>query len=303
MQLEGGNLTIKKFIRNEDGVLVEGSSLNGSVRYEVTRDKKDGRIHRDIRAENIWLSLYRYSESTPFNVTWMSCTSSGKPLENPTQWNTHEQGAYFNIDMGDFAKLKDAENFALGFAYDYREYGNFFLYDPANPMFERLKGEPKYRDRINISEIPVLWKYNRETQQYNGIKIQIPHNKISKEALEKTKEETKRRLELREKIKNGGEDTRIMVKVLLNVDLGDLGQAISDKLLEEVSTVDGVGADGDSVYNVDDVVVDVKNTGEVEATFYLERESGKFTSADELREEIVNSISSIDIDLPISVTE
>ncbi len=303
MQLEGGNLTIKKFIRNEDGVLVEGSSLNGSVRYEVTRDKKDGRIHRDIRAENIWLSLYRYSESTPFNVTWMSCTSSGKPLENPTQWNTHEQGAYFNIDMGDFAKLKDAENFALGFAYDYREYGDFFLYDPANPMFERLKGEPKYGDRINISEIPVLWKYNRETQQYNGIKIQIPHNKISKEALEKTKEETKRRLELREKIKNGGEDTRIMVKVLLNVDLGDLGQAISDKLLEEVSTVDGVGADGDSVYNVDDVVVDVKNTGEVEATFYLERESGKFTSADELREEIVNSISSIDIDLPISVTE
>ena len=300
MQLEGGNLTIKKFIRNADGVLVEGSSLNGSVRYEVTKDRKDGSISRSIRAENIWLSLYRPSESAPFHLTWMSCTSSGKPLENPTQWNTHEQGAYFNIDMGEFAKLKDAENFALGFAYDYREYGNFFPYDP---VFDRLKEEPKYSDRIKISEIPVLWKYNRETERYEGIKIQVPYNEVSKEVLEKTKEETKRRLELREKIKNGGEDTRIMVKVLLNVDLGDLGQAISDKLLEEVSTVDGVGVDGDSVYNVDDVVVDVKNTGEIEATFYLERESGKFTSADELRSEIVNSISSIDIDLPIEVTE
>ena len=273
-----------------------------AIKYEVTRDRKDGSISRHIRAKEMWLSLYRPGESAPFHLTWMSCTSSGKPLENPTQWNTHEQGAYFNIDMGEFAKLKDAENFALGFAYDYREYGNFFLYDPANPMFEKLKGEPKYSDRIKISEIPVLWKYNRATQMYEGIKIQVPYNEVSKEVLEKTKEETKRRLELREKIKNGGEDTRIMVKIRLNVDLGDLGQAISDTLLEEVSTVDGVGADGDSVYNVDDVVVDVKNTGEVEATFYLERESGKFTSADELREEIVNSISSLDVDLPITVT-
>jgi len=302
MRLEGGNLSIKYFSRNEDGVMVQ-KWTDDAVKYEVTRDRKDGSISRSIRTKEMWLSFYRHSESTPFHVTWMSCTSSGKPLENPTQWDTHEQGAYFNIDMGKFATLKEAENFALGFAYDYREYGNFFLYDPANPMFERLKKEQKYSDRINISEIPVLWKYNRETKMYNGIKIQVPYNDVSKEVLEKRKEETKRRLELREIIKNGGEDTRIMVKILLNVDLGDLGQAISDKLLEEVSTVDGVGADGDSVYNVDDVVVDVKNTGEVEATFYLERESGKFTSADELRSEIVNSISSINIDLPIEVTE
>ena len=275
---------------------------DNAIKYEVSKDIKDGSIRREIRAEKIWLSFYCHNGSAPYSVTWMSCNSSGKPLENPSQWNTHEQGAYFNIDMGKFATLKEAENFALGFAYDYREYGNFFLYDPANPVFDRLKGETKYSDRIKISEIPVLWKYNRETKMYDGIKIQVPYNDVSEEVLEKTKEETKRRLELREKIKNGGEDTRIMVKVLLNVDLGDLGQAISNKLLEEVSTVDGVGADGDSVYNVDDVVVDVKNTGEVEATFYLERESGKFTSADELREEIVNSISSLDVDLPITVT-
>ena len=276
---------------------------DNAIKYEVSKDIKDGSIRREIRAEKIWLSFYCHNGSAPYSVTWKSCNSSGKPLENPSLWNTHEQGAYFNIDMGKFATLKEAENFALGFAYDYREYGNFFLYDPANPVFDRLKGETKYSDRIKISEIPVLWKYNRETKMYDGIKIQVPYNDVSEEVLEKTKEETKRRLELREKIKNGGEDTRIMVKVLLNVDLGDLGQAISNKLLEEVSTVDGVGADGDSVYNVDDVVVDVKNTGEVEATFYLERESGKFTSADELRSEIVNSISSIDIDLPITVTE
>jgi hypothetical protein len=299
MRLEGGNLSTKYFSRNEDNIMVQYRTAD-AVRYEVTRDKRDGSINRSIRAKEMWLSLYRPSESAPFYLTWMSCNSSGKPLENPTQWNTHEQGAYFNIDMGKFATLKEAENFALGFAYDYREYGNFFPYDP---VFDKLKEEEKYSDRINISEIPVLWKYNRATQMYDGIKIQIPYNDVSQEVLEKRKEETKRRLELRETIKNGGEDTRIMVKILLNVDLGDLGQAISDKLLEEVSTVDGVGADGDSVYNVDDVVVDVKNTGEVEATFYLERESGKFTSADELRSEIVNSISSIDIDLPITVTE
>jgi hypothetical protein len=299
VQLEGGNLSTKYFSRNEDNIMVQYRTAD-AVRYETTKDKRDGSISRSIRAKEMWLSLYRPSESAPFYLTWMTCNSSGKPLENPTQWNTHEQGAYFNIDMGKFATLKEAENFALGFAYDYREYGNFFPYDP---VFDKLKEEEKYSDRINISEIPVLWKYNRATQMYDGIKIQIPYNEVSEEVLEKRKEETKRRLELREAIKNGGEDTRIMVKVLLNVDLGDLGQAISDKLLEEVSTVDGVGADGDSVYNVDDVVVDVKNTGEVEATFYLERESGKFTSADELRSEIVNSISSIDIDLPITVTE
>ena len=292
-------MSTKYFSRNEDNIMVQYRTAD-AVRYETTKDKRDGSISRSIRAKEMWLSLYRPSESAPFYLTWMTCNSSGKPLENPTQWNTHEQGAYFNIDMGKFATLKEAENFALGFAYDYREYGNFFPYDP---VFDKLKEEEKYSDRINISEIPVLWKYNRATQMYDGIKIQIPYNEVSEEVLEKRKEETKRRLELREAIKNGGEDTRIMVKVLLNVDLGDLGQAISDKLLEEVSTVDGVGADGDSVYNVDDVVVDVKNTGEVEATFYLERESGKFTSADELRSEIVNSISSIDIDLPITVTE
>lgn len=299
MRLEGGGVTTKYFSRNEDNIMVQYRTAD-AVRYEVTKDRKDGSIRRDIRAKNIWLSLYGINGSAPFYLTWMCCNSSGKPLENPTQWNTHEQGYNFHIEMGKFAKLKEAENFALSFAYDYRDCGSFFIYDPA---FDKLAGDKNYSKKIKISEIPVLWKYNRETEMYDGIEIQIPHNEIDEEVLEKEKKETKNRLELREAIKNGGEDTRIMVKVLLNVDLGDLAQAISDKLLEEVSTVDGVGADGDSVYNVDDVVVDVKNTGEVEATFYLERESGKFTSADELRESIVNSISSLDVELPITVTE
>ncbi len=192
-----------------------------------------------------------------------------------------------DIKIGEFEKLQDAELYAIKFALDFGDVAHYFGY---HPLFEK--------EGITIEDIPNVFTWEQVARP-----IQISCPKVNKKAIEKNIGETKRRLELREKIKNGGEDTRIMVKVLLNVDLGDLGQAISDKLLEEVSTVDGVGANGDSVYNVDDVVVDVKNTGEVEATFYLERESGKFTSADELRENIVNSIRSIDVELPITVTE
>ena len=95
-----------------------------------------------------------------------------------------------------------------------------------------------------------------------------------------------------------------MVKVLLNVDLNAIQESIQSHLESEVSTVENVGADGDSVYNVDEVDVSVKSTGEIEATFYLERESGKFASADDLRSEIVNQLgSSNSVEIPIEVTE
>ena len=95
-----------------------------------------------------------------------------------------------------------------------------------------------------------------------------------------------------------------MVKVLLNVNLSELEESIANYLQDEVDSVDGVGADGDSVYNVDEVQVKVESTGQIEATFYLERESGKFASADELGDSILTQLGERgSVEVPIEVNQ
>jgi hypothetical protein len=89
----------------------------------------------------------------------------------------------------------------------------------------------------------------------------------------------------------------------MNVNLTDLEASIADYLQGEVDSVDGVGADGESVYNVDEVQVKVESTGQIEATFYLERESGKFASADELGDSIMTQLGSHGaVEVPIEMS-
>jgi hypothetical protein len=88
----------------------------------------------------------------------------------------------------------------------------------------------------------------------------------------------------------------------MNIDLKDLEEVIAEYLRSEISTVDSVGADSESVYNVDDVEVTVESTGAIEATFYLERESGKFASTDDLLDGIVTQLNSSSVDVPIEVS-
>lgn len=228
-----------------------------------------------------------------FTVSWKNVHISPRPEQSIKQENgelvilDYRSDMIINIELGEFQGLQDAELFTIKFAL---AFGNVKPYFGYHPLFEK--------ENITIEDIPSVFNWDDEI-----VHLQMKCPTVDKKILEQNKEETRRRLELREKIKNGGEDTRIMVKVLLNVDLGDLAEAIQNKLSEEIDQIDAVGADGTSIYNVDDVVVDVKNTGEVEATFYLERESGKFASADELRQSIADSIGDTEIELPITVTE
>ena len=190
-----------------------------------------------------------------------------------------------NIKLGEFQRLQDAELYAIKFALDFGDVKPFYGY---HPLFEK--------ENITIEDIPSVFTWDDGNRP-----IQIKCPTVDKKVIEENKEKAKRRLLSKA---SGEEDTRIMVKVLLNVDLNDIQESIQNHLQSELSTIDNVGADGDSVYNVDDVEVLVKSTGEIEATFYLERESGKFASADDLRSEIVNQLgSSNSVEIPIEVTE
>lgn len=190
-----------------------------------------------------------------------------------------------NIKLGEFQRLQDAELYTIKFALDFGNVKPFYGY---HPLFEKKN--------ITIEDIPSVFTWDDVSRP-----IQIKCPTVDKKLIEQNKEKVKRRLLSKQ---NGEEDTRIMVKVLLNVDLNAIQESIQSHLQNEVSTVENVGADGDSIYNVDDVEVSVKSTGEIEATFYLERESGKFASADDLRSEIVNQLgSSNSVEIPIEVTE
>jgi len=206
-------------------------------------------------------------------------------------WNVlvMDKIGYVRISFGQFEKLNEAQKYAvkiaLDFAKTYPRYGAHKLFD---------------NEEVRIDMLPVRFTQGSDEPEA----IRIPFIEVDKKAIEENKERAKRRLLEKEARLNGKEDTRIMVKVLLNINLNDLNEALANHLQNEVSVIDGVGADGDSTYNVDEVGVKVESTGAIEATFYLERESGKFASADDLREEIINQIgANSTVEIPLELVE
>jgi hypothetical protein len=268
----------------------------GAVSY-ATRKYKDSLLGEHITRTITYSSIknnrtnrfdiYQSRVQGLFIVSWENVHIAPRPSETKDGVITLDYRVDFiiNVKLGEFERLQDAELYAIKFALDFGDVKSFYGY---HPLFEK--------ENITIEDIPTVFTWDGGSRP-----IQIKCPTVDKKVIEENKEKAKRRLLSKQ---NGEEDTRIMVKVLLNVDLNAIQESIQSHLESEVSTVENVGADGDSVYNVDEVDVLVKSTGEIEATFYLERESGKFASTDDLRSEIVNQLgSSNSVEIPIEVTE
>lgn len=77
------------------------------------------------------------------------------------------------------------------------------------------------------------------------------------------------------------------VTITGQIDMSTLENAVYEKT-GEIGSVDGVGADGDSAYNINEVSIKDVGDGKFLVTFDMERESGKFASKDEVAEQIVD---------------
>jgi len=295
-----------KRVRIENEKIIPSSQHDQeAVLYEVVSNKETNSMFRTISYANKGNRLNRFdiSDHTKyggvFSVDWVGINVEPNPDGTKKsggltfKWGEevvldYRADLIVNILLGEFQTLREAELYAIKFAQSFGDVKSFYGY---HPLFEK--------EDLTIEDIPTVFTWDGGSRP---IEIKCP--RVDKKILQENKEKAERRLLEKEARLNGKEDTRIMVKVLLNVDLNAIQESIQSHLESEVSTVENVGADGDSVYNVDEVDVSVKSTGEIEATFYLERESGKFASADDLRSEIVNQLgSSNSVEIPIEVTE
>jgi hypothetical protein len=295
-----------KRVRIENGKIIPSTQHDDeAVLYEVTVSKDTDSIYRSISYANKGISRLnrfdiddRTKYGGVFTVNWLRVNVESNP-EGPTKGGlTLKMGEevvldyrgdlIVNILVGEFQTLKEAELYAIKFAQGFGDVKPFYGY---HPLFEK--------EDLTIEDIPMVFTWDEGSRP-----IQIKCPRVDKKVLQESKERAQRRLLEKEARLNGKEDTRIMVKVLLNINLNDLNEALASHLENEVSVIDGVGADGDSTYNVDEVDVKVESTGAIEATFYLERESGKFASADDLRAEIVNQIgANATVEIPIELVE
>lgn len=80
--------------------------------------------------------------------------------------------------------------------------------------------------------------------------------------------------------------TAIVVTVLVD------SEALVQEAAEAVD-LSGIGADGDSQYNVSDTQVEIKGDS-FEITVYADRESGKFVSNDEIEEKLIEAIDGVE---------
>lgn len=294
-----------KRVRIENEKIIPSSQHDEeAVLYEVISNKETDSVLRSISYANKGNRLNRFNISDQtkyggvFSVDWVWVNVEPNPNGTKKEGVSLEWGGKVVLDysadlivdilLGEFQTLREAELYTIKFAQSFGDVKSFYGY---HPLFEK--------EDLTIEDIPTVFTWDGGSRP-----IQIKCPRIDKKILEENKEKAKRRLLEKEARLNGKEDTRIMVKVLLNVDLNAIQESIQSHLESEVSTVENVGADGTSVYNVDEVDVSVKSTGEIEATFYLERESGKFASADDLRGEIVNQLGNNNsVEIPIEVTE
>jgi hypothetical protein len=273
----------KYYQLDNNGELVVGSvnhySSGKAVRYEITKDDH-GYIHRRVSLSgNAFWITDRLKSVGYYGVDWIIDVQ-----ENPSNsWSLRPRF----VEVGQFEKLKDAEKFAMKQAFEYKDLDNRYAYHPT------------LVDDENKLTIDILPFFNKKLEP---VELSKPHIVVDKQVIEANWELAKLREQRKQERLNGKEDTRVAVKVNMNIDLKDLEEVIAEYLRGEVSTVDGVGADSESVYNVDDVEVTVESTGAIEATFYLERESGKFASTDDLLDGIVTQLNSSSVDVPIEVS-
>jgi len=266
--------------------LSSADSGNWAV-YET--DKSDsGYVHRTVHSTGSrGRNDFRIREKDGwFEVVWSimyARESDNQLVENA------------EILIGQFAKLKDAEKRAIQAAIKMRYVRSAYNYSKV--LTER---------QVRIDEVPLFTLIpDPQTKEYVEGKMEwdldvpvLDMSGVQSKKQEKLDREEKRKVRLA-----GGEDTRIMVKILMNVDLQNLEESIADYLQGEVDTIDGVGADSDSTYNVDEVTVKVESTGQIEATFYLERESGKFAGKDELTDALMDQLGkNSTVEVPIEIT-
>jgi hypothetical protein len=86
------------------------------------------------------------------------------------------------------------------------------------------------------------------------------------------------------------------VKVKLSITLQDIEDAIQSAL--ENASAENIGPDGVSNYEIDDVSVTINDKGEIEATIGCQHLEGKWATADEVADEIINTM---DTDIQISL--
>lgn len=84
------------------------------------------------------------------------------------------------------------------------------------------------------------------------------------------------------------------MKVEFPVYLENISDAIADAVSGEISEIDGVGNDGDSVYEVTDVSVEERD-GQYVVIFEMERTSGKFAAKDDIQSAILDNLSGIEV--------
>ena len=203
--------------------------------------------------------------------------------------------------VGQFKKLKDAEKFAIETALKMRDIRDKYSY---SPLWKERQLRIEELPLFTLKGVLVTNERGETFKEYEQVKsdLEITSIVLDMSGVQSKKQERLDREEKRKARLAGGEDTRIMVKILMNVDLQNLEESIADYLQGEVDTIDGVGADSDSTYNVDEVQVKVESTGQIEATFYLERESGKFAGKDELTDALIDQLgSSGTVEVPIEI--
>lgn len=276
---------------NEQGELhtgpkyVEEKQAHMYVSYEV--DKSYGWREMRYGGRTFARNLYSIKDKKGyFEVIWHV-----EHQINSIDWRVKK----IEVLAAQFAKLKDAEVYAVKLAFQMKDIYNCYSYSEVFDRTDfRIEEFTLLKQSIDRNREPVV--------TYEQTDLHITNIDLDMSNIQKKKEEIIARNKQREIRLQGGEDTRIMVKVLLNVNLSELEESIANHLQDEVDTIDGVGADGDSVYNVDEVTVKVESTGQIEATFYLERESGKFASLGELGESILTQIgTNSTVEVPIEV--
>jgi len=243
-----------------------------------------GRANLEIKEKDGW-----------FEVTW---TVNYQVDPNVAMAYKMEQA---DVLVGQFNKLKDAEKHAIKIALEMRDIRDMYSYNEVWTERQlRIEELPLFttKDSLVTNERGETFKqYEQVESDLKITSIVLDMSGVQSKKQEKLDREEKRKVRLA-----GGEDTRIMVKILMNVDLQNLEESIADYLQGEVDTIDGVGADSDSTYNVDEVTVKVESTGQIEATFYLERESGKFAGKDELTDALMSQLgTSSTVEVPIEI--
>jgi len=283
------------------GKYIRGDDADKWVSYDVEKSEyvNSSYIRRKVK------STGKLRNQTTFGIEekdgWFEVVWEVDYQVDPNKPMAYAMGRA-EVLVGQFKKLKDAEKFAIETALKMRDIRDKYSYSEVWAERQlRIEELPLFtlKDVLVTNERGETFKEFEQVESDLKItSIVLDMSGVQSKKQDKLDKEEKRKVRLA-----GGEDTRIMVKILMNVDLQNLEESIADYLQGEVDTIDGVGADSDSTYNVDEVTVKVESTGQIEATFYLERESGKFAGKDELTDALMDQLGkNSTVEVPIEIT-